>query len=343
MTLRIGVLGLGVGEQHVEAFRAHPDCEVLAVADPDPEKLAMAEQKWPDVARHERSDAVIDDASIDVICVASPDDKHYAQIVRALRNGKHVFAEKPLCLSKEHTRTVWQLLSKSPQLRLSSNMVLRKSPRFRDLRARIEGGEFGSVFMVDADYNYGRLWKLTEGWRGGIADYSVMLGGGVHMVDLVMWLTGSRIAEVHAFGSDISSRGSRFSGNDVVVATVKFDDGTVGKLASNFGCVEPHFHRLTVYGTRATFENARGAAKLYRSRDPSDQPEELCTPYPAVAKGALIPGFVEAILRNGVPDVDENAVFATMAVCHAIDQSLAQGTPVRVPYFEAMPERHVHA
>lgn len=341
--LRVGVLGLGVGEQHVEAFRAHPDCQVVAVADPDEAKLAMAAQKWPDIARHAQPDTVIDDAAIDVVCVASPDDKHYAQIVRSLRAGKHVFAEKPLCLFEEHTQAIWQLLQGAPGLRLSSNTVLRRSPRFRDLRARIERGDLGDVYMVDADYNYGRLWKLTEGWRGGIKDYSVMLGGGVHVVDLAMWLTSRRIVEVHAFGSDIASRGSRFIGSDVIVATVKFEDGAVGKIAANFGCVEPHFHRLSVYGTQATFENARGAARLYRSRDPQDKPEELATAYPAVAKGALIPSFVDAILRNGKADVDENEVFETMAVCHAIDRSLARGAPVKVSYFEKLPQGRVYA
>ncbi len=343
MTLRIGVIGLGVGEQHVEAFRAHSDCEVVSVADPDPAKLSMAAHKWPEVTRQERPEVVIDDPSIDVVCVASPDDAHYQQIVHALRGGKHVFAEKPLCLFEEHTQTIWELLAKSPQLRLSSNTVLRRSPRFRDLRARIERGELGRVFMVDADYNYGRLWKLTEGWRGGIADYSVTLGGGVHMVDLVMWLTGRRVTEVHAFGNDISSKGTRFKGNDVVIAVVKFDDGSVGKLAANFGCVEPHFHRLTIYGTQATFENGRGAAKLYRSRDPNEKPEELSTPYPSVAKGALIPSFVDAILRNGRPDVDENEVFDAMAVCHAIDRSLGQGVPSRVAYYDKLPQGRVYA
>jgi predicted dehydrogenase len=343
VTLRVGVLGLGVGEQHVEAFRAHPDCRVASVADPDAAKLAMAAQKWPDIARHGDPEAVIDDPGIDLVCVASPDDAHYAQIVRALRAGKHVFAEKPLCLFEEHSQAIWRLLQGAPELRLSSNTVLRRSPRFRDLRARIERGDLGDVYMVDADYNYGRLWKLTEGWRGGIKDYSVMLGGGVHVVDLAMWLTARRIVEVHAFGSDIASRGSRFAGSDVVVAAVKFEDGAVGKIAANFGCVEPHFHRLSVYGTQATFENARGAARLYRSRDPQQPPEELSTPYPAVAKGALVPSFIDAILRGGRPDVDEDEVFETMAVCHAIDRSLAEGAPVRVSYFEKLPQRRIHA
>ena len=42
------------------------------------------------------------------------------------------------------------------------------------------------------DYLYGRLQKITDDWRSRVADYSVMLGGGVHMVDLMLWLTGQR-------------------------------------------------------------------------------------------------------------------------------------------------------
>jgi predicted dehydrogenase len=322
----------------LETFRTHPDCSVVAVADPDPVKLGMASQKWPEIARESQAEMVIDNPSIDVVCIASPDNVHYEQIARSLHSGKHVFAEKPLCLLEEHTAAIWRALSDSPRLRLSSNTVLRRSPRFRDLRERIERGELGRIFMVDADYNYGRLWKLTDGWRGGIGGYSVMLGGGIHMVDLAMWLVGCKVTEVHAFGNNICTEGTFFNGNDVVVAVVRFDDGSIGKLAANFGCVEPHFHRLTIYGTEATFENGRGTATICRSRDPNQKPDQLFTPYPAVPKGALIPSFIDAILRNSQPDVDENDVFDTMAVCHAIDRSLSTGAPSSVAYYGKLPQ-----
>ena len=51
-----------------------------------------------------------------------------------------------------------------------------------------DAGDYGRAYYVEADYNYGRLWKLTDGWRGEIPFYSVVYGGAVHMIDLVCWL-----------------------------------------------------------------------------------------------------------------------------------------------------------
>jgi predicted dehydrogenase len=341
--LRVGVIGLGVGEQHVMAFRALPECEVVAVADTDSAKRERARDRWPGVKVCAQADEITDDPRIDVVCVASPDDKHYRQVVRSLERGKHVFAEKPLCVTEIETRKIWELLSRAPHLRLSSNTVLRRSPRFGDLRRRIAAGELGEIYFIEADYNYGRLSKLTDGWRGAIPGYSVMLGGGIHMADLILWLTGKRVAQVHAYGSGISSRGSGFLGNDLVVATLCFEDGALGKIAVNFGCVEPHFHRVLVYGTKATFENRRDAASIYRSREPSELPETVATAYPGVAKGALVASFINAIGSGGRPDVHENEVFAAMAVCHAVDRSLAECGPAQVAYFDTLTQGLLHA
>ena len=51
-------------------------------------------------------------------------------------------------------------------------------------------GDLGRVYYMEADYNYGRIHKIVDGWRGAIDYYSVFLGGAVHMVDLLLWLTG---------------------------------------------------------------------------------------------------------------------------------------------------------
>jgi predicted dehydrogenase len=329
-SLRAAVIGLGVGEQHIAGFAAHPRCRVVAAADVDPARCAAARRKFPGIDVHENPLDLIARSDVDVVSIASPDDAHYAQILAAIEHDKHLFVEKPVCLAWDELREIRRRLRSKPGLALSSNLVLRRSPRFVDLKRRVEAGELGRLYYLEADYNYGRIHKLLEGWRGRIPNYSVMLGGGVHVVDLLLWLTGGRVTEVVAFGNDLSTRGSSFRGMDLVAALLRFEDGTVAKLAANFGCVFPHFHRLLAYGTGGTFENGLDAGRLWRSRDPGAAPDRIDTLYPAVAKGALIPSFLDRILEGTPAAVPDDDVFRTMAVCFAIDRAVASGGTARV-------------
>lgn len=330
--LGVGVIGLGVGERLAAAFDQHPDCRLAALCDRDGSRLAAVGARFPGARRHGAAEALIDDPAVQVVVVASYDDAHAAQILRAIAAGKHVFSEKPMCTTADDAAAIRAALSAAPGLRLSSNTILRMSPRFRSLQSHISQGKFGKLFFTEADYNYGRLHKLTEGWRGRNPNYSVMLGGGIHMVDLVLWLVGQPVTEVSALGNGTASRdaGSSFQGNDLVVALLRFADGTVGKVAANFGCVFPHFHRLIVYGTEGTFENAVPDAMWYRSRDPAVPPERMTEAYRETGKGDLIPSFIDAVLGRGRAVVVEADVFAALAVCFAIDRSMASGRPEAV-------------
>jgi predicted dehydrogenase len=328
--LGVGIVGMGVGERHIGGFRRHPAVKVVALCDVDPEVQARVSRTYPDVEVVDDAGALIDDARIGIVSIASYDDSHYGEVMRALRLDKHVFVEKPLCLRVEEFRHIRELLSQRPHLRLSSNLVLRRSPRFLDLRERIAKGELGKLFNIEGDYAYGRLHKLTQGWRGRIPDYSVTLGGAIHLIDLILWLTGERVAEVTAIGNGIASAGSDFHGDDMVSALLRFESGLVGKISANFGCVFPHFHRLLVYGTRATFENGRDAALMWRSRDPDVAPEQLTLAYPGVDKGDLIPSFVDAILGRGAAAVTEEDVLGAMAVGLAVDRAVVERRVVKV-------------
>ena len=99
-----------------------------------------------------------------------------------------------------------------PELVLSTNLPLRRSPRFVRLRDLIAGGELGELFHLEGDYDYGRRHKLTDGWRGRIPYYSVMLGGGIHMIDLLTWVERAHVTEVVAAdGNRIATAARRSS------------------------------------------------------------------------------------------------------------------------------------
>jgi predicted dehydrogenase len=330
--LGVGVIGLGVGERLAVTFAEHADCRLAALCDVDEARAAAVNARYPGVRRYTSAEALIDDPAVQIVAVASYDQDHAAQILRALDAGRHVFSEKPMCTSEADAGRIRQALTRAPKLRMSSNTILRMAPRFQALRADIVGGKMGRLYYAEADYNYGRLQKLTEGWRGQVPQYSVMLGGGIHMVDLLLWLIRSNVVEVSAYGNAIAGKnaGSRFDGNDLAVALLRFADGTIAKVAANFACVFPHFHRLIVYGTEASYENALPDALRYVSRDPAQPPDKIVDEYPGMGKGDLIPSFVDAVLGRGRAMVEENDIFAALAVCYAIDRSIASGQPESV-------------
>ncbi len=333
MKLKAGIIGLGVGEQHIAGYNAHPQCEVTRVWRVADERLEQVLARHPGLKAARNADEILEDPEIDVVSIASFDDHHYDQALQAIRNGKHAFIEKPICLYKDQAQAIRSLLKTRPEIKISSNLILRLSPRFKRIKRMIEQGEFGQLFSVEADYLYGRLEKITEGWRGRLDFYSVIYGGGVHAVDLLLWLTGDRVEEVTACGNQIASQDSQFKYNDCVTAILRFKSGIVGKVSVNFGCVHPHFHPVNIYGTKATFKNEYEGGRIFYSADPEKKPETMPEAYPGVPKGALLYGFVESILNGKEAGVSADDVFKTMAVCFAIEKSAAKGKPVRVEYF----------
>jgi predicted dehydrogenase len=319
--LRAGVIGLGVGERHIAGYEADGRCRVVALCDVDADKLRIVGERHP--GRQLVSDpfALLSDPSIDVVSIASYDAAHHAQVMAALAAGKHIFVEKPLCLFEHELVDIRRALAASPKSRLSSNLILRRSPRFARLRQQVQGGKLGTPYYAEADYNYGRLSKITDGWRGRAAFYSVVHGGAIHMLDLLFWIFGERPVAVTAFGNSVATRGTAFRFKDCVAALLKFPSGLTAKVTANFGCVFPHHHNLTIYGTAATFVHDRQGARLYTSRDPNAVCEVIEDDYLGPAKGDMLPSFVSAILGGGEPEVCASEVLDTMAVSLAIEKA----------------------
>jgi predicted dehydrogenase len=330
--LRAGVIGLGVGRQHAAGYTAHPDCEVVALCDISEEALDGVKVEFPKARLSRNAEDLLSDPAIDVVSIASYDNYHYEQIAAALGHNKHVFVEKPMCLYEHEAESLWEMHRAKPQLKLSSNLILRMCPRFRWLKGQIVEGRLGRLFYLDGDYNYGRLHKITEGWRGRIEFYSVVYGGAIHLIDLMTWLTGGKVVEVAAFGNRVAADGSQFKYNDLVACILRFDSGLVAKVTSNFGCVSPHFHNLSVYGTEATFVNRPGAGLLYETRDPQTPPREVTEAYPGVHKGDLIRSFVDSIRGRGPAEVSIEDAFRCMSVCFAVEKAASGAGVVPVRY-----------
>ncbi len=343
MTLRVAVIGLGVGEQHARAIAAHPSATLAVVCDLDRARaVRVADQVRADAsgARDVRNasdtprvvdaiEAVIDAPDIDAIVLATYDDQHASQVLRAFAAGKHVFCEKPLCRTIDELRAI---ATARGALHLRCNLILRAAPLYRWLREAIRDGELGDVYAIDGDYLYGRLHKITEGWRTGVDDYSVMQGGGVHLVDLAMWLVGERPARVTAVGNRIVTKDTAFRYPDFVAATFELPSGIVMRITANFGSVHKHQHVLRVFGSKATFIVDDAGARLHTVRDPGEPPRLIAHAPVAANKGDLVPGFVDAILAGEDPAPAARHELDVITACIAADRALATHEPVAIDY-----------
>lgn len=330
-TLKVGIIGLGVGEAHIDGYAKHQGCEVVALCDIAEDKLTQARANYPKFSVTNNADEILQDPNIQVVSIASYDADHYEQIITAIEHDKHIFVEKPLCLHEKEALRIRELLNKKPHLKMSSNLILRMCPRFQSLKQRIQNNEMGELFHIEGDYDYGRLHKITEGWRGKLDFYSIAYGGGVHIADLLLWLTNQKITEVAGFANDISSRGTQFKFHDSMTCVVKFENGMTGKISVHFGSIRPHYHQLTVLGTKATFVNQEDVGLWYDSTDPEAPVHKMTGAYPGVHKGDLIYSFIDSIVGDTDCLVTKDDVFNTMSVCFAMEKSIAEG-PTKVHY-----------
>ena len=162
--------------------------------------------------------------------------------------------------------------------------------------------------------------------------YSVVLGGAIHLVDLLLWLSNEIPEEVTAYGNRITSRNTAFRHNDMVVALIRMKSGVIAKVSANFGCCRPHFHSVEVYGHQRTFINRPGSAEIYTTTSKGVKPELMNTPYYDYQKPDLIMSFINCILGKGPPIVTIDDIYRTMATCFAIENAVSSGLPTHVKY-----------
>lgn len=199
---KVGVIGVGfIGPAHMEGIR-RLGFDVIAVAEATQELAAEAADRLLVPKAYGDWKDLITDPEIDVVHIASPNFLHYKHAKAALEAGKHVVCEKPLAMTAEESGELVRL-AKEKNLVNAVNFNIRFYPLVHEAKARIENGEIGEKLyiiqgsylqdwlLLDTDWN----WRLEPEFGGelrAIADI------GSHWMDLVMFVSGSRISSVFA-------------------------------------------------------------------------------------------------------------------------------------------------
>lgn len=318
----VGVIGLGVGERHLRTYLADDRCEVRWLLDHNVEKAkklclgtgARIASSYADI---------LSDPKTHIISIASFDDDHAAQVLQALEAGKHIFVEKPLCQTPEQLHSIQRAWSAHKgSIKLASNLILRATPAYLWLKEQIAAGRFGKIYSFDGEYLYGRLHKITEGWRNAVENYSVMEGGGIHLIDLMLWLTSERPSSVFTMGNRISTEGTKFRYHDFMASTMQMPSGLVGRITANFASVHRHQHIVRVFGTQGTFIYDDMGARVHWTRDEALRASPLALPTLPQDKGDLIPDFVTAVVEDRSIDRQTQAVFDGISISASCDRAL---------------------
>jgi len=195
------VIGTGfIGTVHVEQLR-RIGVRVRGVLGSSPERgEERAEALGVDRA-YPSLEALLDDPSIDVVHVTSPNHLHVPQARQILEAGRHVVCEKPLAMAASDSAGLVELAEGSGLVN-AVNFNIRFYPLHQHVRELVAAGALGDVRFVTG--RYFQDWLLLEtdwNWRlepekGG----SLRAVGdiGSHWLDLATFLTGSQVTAVLA-------------------------------------------------------------------------------------------------------------------------------------------------
>jgi predicted dehydrogenase len=155
-----------------------------------------------------------------------------------------------------------------------------------------------------------------------VENYSVIEGGGVHLIDLMLWLTGERPCMVTSMGNRLSTEGTKFRFHDFVASTAQMDSGLVARITANFACVHRHQHVVRVFGTKGTFLYDDMGPRVHWTRDEAVRASLVNLPALPADKGDLISAFVTAILNDEDLHEQTQAAFDGLSISTACDHAL---------------------
>jgi predicted dehydrogenase len=230
MTPAVGFIGAGNFAKNVlmPAFR-DDGVRLVSVASEGGFSAMAAARKFGFAQATTDSNQVIASRDVNIVAVASRHDTHADFVCQALREGKHVFTEKPLAINSAQLQEINDAYESTAQAGACPILMVGFNRRFAPqiaqirslLRTVCEPKSF--IMTVNSTPLPPDHWGHDPGIGGGL-----VVGEGCHFVDLLRFLCGHQITRVHAsmLGGHIDS-GIR---TDKVTITMEFADGSFGTI-----------------------------------------------------------------------------------------------------------------
>jgi predicted dehydrogenase len=342
--LRVGVIGLGIGRLHIEGWREHPQVELVAIADPDAERLERVGKQYDIAARYDSAEAMLAAEKLDVVSVCTPNKYHKALTLAAFAAGCHVLCEKPMAMNADEGREMLEA-SRRAGKRLMINFSYRFSAQSRALKAQVESGLFGHFYFGRTVWHRRRGMPGFGGWFGSkeLAGGGPLIDLGVHRLDLALWLMGyPKPTWVLGSSYDHIARplaeesGKTFDVEDLAAALIRFDNGATLALEASWAANirEAELMETRLLGTRAGLlqknvnEGYSFDAHIFMEQNGAQFDLQL---NPSSAKAAsAMHDYADAILNEKPHPASGEEGLIVMELLDAIYKSARQGEPVQL-------------
>ncbi len=222
--IRWGVVGPGsIAVGFADAMTMVDDGEIVAVASRSIARAHAFADRFDVRTRYGSYEDLARDPDVDVVYVATPQNRHVGDTIDLLEAGKHVLCEKPFALNEAQARTMVEV-ARAKGLFLMEAIWSRFLPSYRSLVEVVGAGAIGEPLLVEADFGFrrpfdpdDRLFRLDLG-GGGLLDL------GIYPLQLCTLLLGP-VEHVAAEGV-LGSTGV----DEVVAAVLRHGGGKLGVI-----------------------------------------------------------------------------------------------------------------
>ena len=210
--VRVGIIGLdGHFSEVTEAAKARPEIQIVAVAAGKPRDIQRfsSNRALAGARRYDDYHRMLDAEKLDVVAICDENGQRAASVIACAERGLAIAAEKPLAISLEELEAVRKAVTRH-KTRLTMLLPMRFEPHYAAMQAIISRGDIGDPVALGAQKSYklglerGQRpeWMRRRQTYGGTIPYI-----GIHMVDLMRWVSGREFVETAAFQSTVGFPG----------------------------------------------------------------------------------------------------------------------------------------
>lgn len=321
VTPKVGFIGAGNFAQGFLLPTLKETAELIAVANESGASAEDAKAKFGFAQATTSADAVIANASVNTVFIATRHNNHAELIAKSLKAGKHVFCEKPMALTYEEASQVAQAYGKNPQ-----HLLIGFNRRFSPLVVKMKElfGEPHEPKLIFYRVNAGAIpasnWTQDEEIGGGR-----IIGEVCHFIDTAAYLANDTLPK-SVVAKRISTDRADSVDKDTVSITVDYEDGTVATIlyiANGSKDIPKEEIQVFASGRTAIMKNFT-ELEFYRG-----------TGKPHVVSGQgkghkeEVLAFIDAIKSGKPSPIPFDSMLATTVVTFAILESLSTGETIR--------------